>query len=138
MRNEERSTVGTLGAYCYLLDQKLPNTHGNKGFIVYRDCILTDEMTDDYRRALDKDISLSAYTSTSKSRQRAELFGNTLFIINIGEGISEFSQNDISKLSLGMHLLLLTETVRNSNSSQQKQAHVITVDTNDACHFNQK
>ncbi|CAF0874522.1 unnamed protein product [Didymodactylos carnosus] len=100
LRENDMTKVKTLGPFCYLLDIAMANTK-NKYYTgyLYRGAQLHDNMIQDYLKAVGQGCrSWSAFTSTSKSRSKAEEFGDTLFIINI---IDEHSKAlDISSNSV--------------------------------------
>ncbi|CAF1172859.1 unnamed protein product [Didymodactylos carnosus] len=99
LRNEDMTKVDTLGAYCNVLRYYLRlNTQGPGKTAFYRGCTLTNEMIDGYIQAVGTQITWPAFTSTSKSRQQAEQFGNTLFIIR-PSGRMGGQLRDISYLS---------------------------------------
>lgn len=86
MRNEDESKLETLGPFFYLLwSHVVINSLRNGGEeTVYRGCTLTKEMVEEYRQVIGTYIAWPAFTSTSKSREVAEMFtGNTLFVIRI-------------------------------------------------------
>ncbi|CAF1497538.1 unnamed protein product, partial [Rotaria sordida] len=58
----------------------------NDGLTVYRGLTLTDEQRQGF---MQPKIKFTAFTSTSKKREKAEKFGNTLLIIdlNVKHGI---------------------------------------------------
>ncbi|CAF1494378.1 unnamed protein product [Adineta steineri] len=103
MRNDDISKVDTLGGYCYLLTMKLDSTDEREDLIVYRGCTLSNEMIEDYKKAVGTIINWLSFTSTSKSREQAEKFGNTLFIIHLVNNWIHSYQNDISSLSCYPH-----------------------------------
>ncbi|CAF3299351.1 unnamed protein product [Rotaria sp. Silwood2] len=98
LREDDMSKVDTLGSFAYLLYMSSSNLkkHLYQG-IVYRGAKLDLDMIDDYKKALsDGCRSWSGFTSTSRSRRRAENFGNVLFIIDI---LRSGTAIDVSSLS---------------------------------------
>jgi hypothetical protein len=93
LRNKDMSKVRTLGPYCWLLYNALSSNKTNMEQIVYRGVILSDEMLEEYQRIVGHYARWLAFTSTTKNREAAEQFGNTIFIISISAGA------DISSLS---------------------------------------
>lgn len=83
LRNNDRSKANTLGPFCYLLQLYSQSTEHLFDMILYRGMSLTDEMIEDYKKAVGTKIQWLAFTSTSKVRAVAELYGNTLFIIRL-------------------------------------------------------
>ncbi|CAF4402512.1 unnamed protein product [Didymodactylos carnosus] len=95
MRNEDLSKVDTVGAYCNLL-----YSNDAPELTLYHGCTLTNEMIEDHKRTVGKQIDWLSFTSTSKSRQQADQFENTLFIIHLsGDGYYSGHQKGISSLS---------------------------------------
>ncbi|CAF3760063.1 unnamed protein product, partial [Rotaria sp. Silwood1] len=81
-----RSKVPTLGPFCLLLWDDPFNTELTTEKTLYRGAELTKEQIASYEEmAKDKEAygSFQAYTSTSRNREKAEKFGNTLFIMEI-------------------------------------------------------
>ncbi|CAF1311727.1 unnamed protein product [Didymodactylos carnosus] len=99
LRNEDWSKVDTLGAYCCLLNRHLWKSRNKQELILYRGCTLTTELFEEYKEAIGKWIKWLGFSSTSKSRQQAEQFGNTLFIIHISRSYLASWQSDISSFS---------------------------------------
>ena len=82
LRDGDHSKLGTLGPLCFLMRSY---THGNNGFVgtVYRGVDLQPEMIASYKQAKGLSRTWPSFVSTSKSRELAEVYGNTLFIITI-------------------------------------------------------
>jgi hypothetical protein len=98
LRNEDYSKLDTLGPYCWMLWCYINTNTKFTEFTVYRGCTLTDAMIADYKNSIGTKIKWSSVTSTSRSRQLAEQFGNTLFVIQIlDKSYNPF--RDISSLS---------------------------------------
>lgn len=86
LRENDLSKVDTLGAFCSFLSNYLsePNFNSDEQPInlIYRGLTLTDEMLNEYKNSVGQIRSWLAFSSTTKKRSLAELFGkNTLFII---------------------------------------------------------
>jgi hypothetical protein len=82
LRSRDLSKIDALGPFCWLLSSHLPYENPSEDCTVYRGATLTNEMIEEYKRAVNKRIYWSAFISTSKNRSVAEIFiGNTLFII---------------------------------------------------------
>ena len=104
LRNHDDSKIDTLGPFSYLLWQYLVLDKNNDVKLVYRGVNLTQEMIEEYKQAISdegfrftkKKVIWPAFTSTTKDRQVAEIYGNTLFIINLLDG----NRKDISSLSI--------------------------------------
>ncbi|CAF1553004.1 unnamed protein product, partial [Didymodactylos carnosus] len=99
LREDDRSKVDTLEAYCYMLNEHLYTQCDDMCLTtLYRDVTLTDEMMDEYRQAVGTFIKWLAFTLTLKNREVAEMFCyNTSFIIEFDTRFSMSS--DISLLS---------------------------------------
>ncbi|CAF0912875.1 unnamed protein product [Didymodactylos carnosus] len=100
LREGDMTKVDTLGAFCDLLynspysSQLKRNQY--KG-LVYRGCNLDPEQVEHYKQAIGKGAKeWLNFSSTSKNRHLAEIYGNTLFIINIP---SKSQPLDISAVS---------------------------------------
>ncbi|CAF1065814.1 unnamed protein product [Rotaria sp. Silwood1] len=107
LRDEDITKLKSLGPYCYLLhwsligDQSV-NVSNNKEKqlftgIVYRGMNLEEWAIESYKTAKDSYRSWPAFTSTTKNREIASLFGNVLFIIDIQNDV--FISQDISMVS---------------------------------------
>ncbi|CAF1213439.1 unnamed protein product [Adineta steineri] len=82
-----RNKIETLGPFTFLLNYYLSyeSVSHRTSTTVYRGAQLTDEMIDQYKKAVqskDSRRSFQAFTSCSRNRIKAEQFGNTLFIFN--------------------------------------------------------
>jgi hypothetical protein len=98
LRNKDMTKVATLGAYCHLLWFHVLHSAPPKETTFYRGCTLTDDMVEEYKQTIGTTISWPAFTSTSKSRQVADMFcGNTLFIVQLARYCG--FRSDISSLS---------------------------------------
>ncbi|CAF1253333.1 unnamed protein product [Adineta ricciae] len=83
MRNEDMSKVDTLGPFSYLLTLNLYDDD-KEDSIVYRGCYLSDDMINDYKNSVGKQIIWSSFTSLSRSEEEAEKFvKNAMFIVRI-------------------------------------------------------
>ena len=86
LRDDHTATVEqvrTIGPFCFLLKQYLLRNPSYNIETVYRSLNLDDE---DRQKFMQQSLWFSAFTSTSKNRQLAELYGgNTLLIINLYE-----------------------------------------------------
>ncbi|CAF2849327.1 unnamed protein product [Rotaria sp. Silwood2] len=81
-----RSKVRTLGPFCLLLWDDPFNQKLTTKKILYRGAKLTKEQIASYEEMAKDDKvygSFQAYTSTSRNREKAEQFGNTLFIMEV-------------------------------------------------------
>ncbi|CAF0783846.1 unnamed protein product [Adineta steineri] len=81
-----RSKVRTLGPFCLLLWDDPFNTKVTTKGTLYRGAALTTEQIAKYKEMATNDEaygSFQAYTSTSRNREEAEKFGNTLFIMEV-------------------------------------------------------
>jgi hypothetical protein len=82
LREQDYTKLETLGPLCYLMRNY---SRVSKDYIgtVYRGIELNYAEIETYKRHKGEWKTWPAYTSTSKDRQMAEMFGNTLFIIEI-------------------------------------------------------
>ncbi|CAF1521473.1 unnamed protein product [Rotaria sordida] len=81
-----RSKIRTFGPFCLLLWDDPFNTKVTIQKTLYRGATLTNEQIDAYTKMAKDDGaygSFQAYTSCSRNRDKAEEFGNTLFIIEV-------------------------------------------------------
>ncbi|CAF0931445.1 unnamed protein product [Adineta steineri] len=81
-----KSKVRTLGPFCLLLWDDPFNTKLTTKKTLYRGATLTKEQIAKYKEMAKDDEaygSFQAYTSTSRNREEAEKFGNTLFIMEV-------------------------------------------------------
>ena len=82
LRDDDRTKIDTLGPFCYLLQLHSHSTEHLNQKIVYRGMTLTNEMIEEYKKAVGTKIQWLSFTSTSKNRTVAEIYGlNALFII---------------------------------------------------------
>ncbi|CAF1353551.1 unnamed protein product [Didymodactylos carnosus] len=98
LRSEDMTKVDTLGAYACLLNRYFRISSEPEKRTLYRGATLTNKMIDEYEQATGTMITWRAFTSTSESRELAEQFGNTLFIIQ-AKGLLNNPFKDISSLS---------------------------------------
>ncbi|CAF0790611.1 unnamed protein product [Rotaria sordida] len=82
LREHDCSKLETLGPLCYLMRNYSRLSQDYIG-TVYRGVQLTYTEIEAHKRNIGEWKTWPAYTSTSKDRQMAEIFGNTLFIIEI-------------------------------------------------------
>ncbi|CAF1167376.1 unnamed protein product [Rotaria sordida] len=75
--------VKTLGPFCYLLHKALKELADNTTKIVYRGVNLSDAERAEYTSG--REIQFYSFVSTSKNRALAEIYGNTLMIIDLRE-----------------------------------------------------
>ncbi|CAF5006814.1 unnamed protein product [Rotaria sp. Silwood1] len=75
--------VKTLGPFCYLLHIALKEHADNTTKIVYRGVNLSDAERAEYTSG--REIQFYSFVSTSKNRALAEIYGNTLMIIDLRE-----------------------------------------------------
>ncbi|CAF1451325.1 unnamed protein product [Rotaria sordida] len=83
---EWRSKIRTLGPFCLLLWDDPFNKELTTKKTLYRGATLTKEQITTYAKMAEDDKaygSFQAYTSCSRNRDKAEEFGNTLFIMEI-------------------------------------------------------
>ncbi|CAF1550097.1 unnamed protein product [Adineta ricciae] len=103
LREQDYSKLDTLGPFCYILrlySRRLQNYIGT----VYRGVELDFTTVEAYKKHVGEWKSWPAFTSTSKDRQMAEMFGNTLFIIEIADvKLSSPRTYDISHISSYPH-----------------------------------
>jgi hypothetical protein len=82
LREQDYSKLETVGPLCYLIRNYSRLSQDYIG-TVYRGIHLKHTEIEAYKRDIGEWKTWPAYTSTSKDRQMAEIFGNTLFIIEI-------------------------------------------------------
>ena len=99
LRQCDLSRIETLGPLAFLISGYSRIANAFFG-IVYRGIHFSHVDIEDYRCGKGTWRTWPAYTSTSKSRKMAEMYGNTLFIINITDvKLSAIRSYDISHLS---------------------------------------
>ncbi len=88
-----KSKVVTFGPFAHFLG--LVGAREYKKMIMYRGANLSNDLIDKYRNNLGAYLTFPAFTSTSRNRQKAEQFGNVLFIISStsldGTDVSSYS-----------------------------------------------
>ncbi|CAF0885469.1 unnamed protein product [Didymodactylos carnosus] len=98
LRENDKTKVDTLGPFCYFLFDSWSNDSNNQyNMKVYRGAKLSSEMIECYKEAIGTYKCWYGFSSTSKNRQKAEQFGNTLFIIDLTQ--SKGAGLDISSYS---------------------------------------
>ena len=143
LRNHDESKIDTLGPFSYLLWQYLLFNKDKNVRLVYRGVNLTQEMIEEYKKTVDdecpgfrKKIIWPAFTSTTKDRQVAEIYGNTLFIISLLDG----NRKDISSLSffpdeqevlLGNDYVFLVDNVEYDSITKKYIIRIKEPDSND-------
>ncbi|CAF1539002.1 unnamed protein product [Adineta ricciae] len=91
------SKVDTLGPFCSILNHSFRSLSDYAyGGVVYRGILLTPEEVNCYENARDDFLQWDSFVSTTKNRNLAMLYGNTLFTIEMdmyasGLDISSFS-----------------------------------------------
>jgi hypothetical protein len=88
-----RNRVLTLGPFCLLLwDNPFNNKTTGKGTVLYRGAILSKEQVSSFENDCSKEKkpshSFQSFTSCSRNRNVAELFGSVLFIMTIQHAFS--------------------------------------------------
>lgn len=99
LRDEDHSKLETLGPLCYLIRNY---SRFSKDYIgtVYRGIQLDHTEIETYKDNIGQWKTWTAYTSTSRDRQMAEVFGNTLFIIEVTDTkLSALRTYDIAHIS---------------------------------------
>lgn len=103
LREHDCSKLETLGPFCYLIRGYSLRSEDYIG-TVYRGVHFTHTEIEEYKNHIGEWKIWPAYTSTSKNRQMAEMFGNTLFVIEILDiKLSAARARDISHLSSYPH-----------------------------------
>ena len=129
LRNHDMTKIDTLGPFCSLLDSYLFRHMDKNGQTVYRGVSLSEEMIEEYKQAVGKQIVWPAFTSTTKDRRVAEKFGNTLFVFNLKYSLHR--KNEISLIShypLEQEVLLESQsvfTVDKIEYDRSKSKHII-------------
>ncbi|CAF1529190.1 unnamed protein product [Adineta ricciae] len=89
-----KNKVQIFGPFAFLL-QMLNFSKNYQEFYVYRGANLSDELINKFRNNIGAYLMFPAFTSTSRNREKAQQFGNVLFIIHTsstsGFDISQFS-----------------------------------------------
>ncbi|CAF1106900.1 unnamed protein product [Didymodactylos carnosus] len=76
----KRDQVLTLGPFCWLLYEYLIHNYTTDVLVVYRGLTVTDEQR---QQVMKPTLQFPSFTSTSRNREKAEQFGNTLLIIDL-------------------------------------------------------
>ncbi|CAF1074100.1 unnamed protein product [Didymodactylos carnosus] len=82
LRENDRSKEKTLGPFCYILFRSWFLDANNYRQQLYRGVNTDENMVKSYNEATGETRCWDSFTSTSKSRKKAESFGNTLFTID--------------------------------------------------------
>lgn len=82
LREEDHSKLETLGPCCFLLRNYVRFSQDYIG-TVYRGISMANDEVGEYNKAIGQWKTWSTFTSTSKDREMAKAFGNTLTIIEI-------------------------------------------------------
>jgi len=98
LRNRDMTKVDTLGPFCSILNGSfaLLSQYRYSG-VVYRGVLLSPEQIKLYQQACGIFQQWDSFVSTTKNRNLANIYGNTLFIITIGG--PHVNGLDISSLS---------------------------------------
>ncbi|CAF4590994.1 unnamed protein product, partial [Didymodactylos carnosus] len=91
VRNYQTMTIEqikTLGPFCWILDWYITKKGSGGNFTVYRGLTITDEQRQQFIKKTE-DIEFISFTSTSRNRKLAEVFGNTLLVFDL-DVISSF------------------------------------------------
>ncbi|UJR18829.1 hypothetical protein I4U23_021957 [Adineta vaga] len=83
LREDDMNKINTLGPFCFLLVNALWMLRRNENITLYRGVNLNEELLIDHKAAIGKGFSWKAFTATTRNRQIAERFTNTLFIISV-------------------------------------------------------
>ncbi|CAF1346799.1 unnamed protein product [Didymodactylos carnosus] len=84
LRENDKTKVDTLAPFCYFLFDSWSNDSKNQYKMeVYRGANLDREMIECYKEAIGTYKCWYGFSSTSKTRHKAEAFGNTLFTIDL-------------------------------------------------------
>lgn len=102
-----KSKVPTFGPFSLLLYYLGEYAVGN--MTVYRGCYLSDDLIQQFRQQLANDpkteIVFPAFTSTSRNRDKAEMFGNVLLIIEVDRHYDGCDVSPYSKYNEEEYLL---------------------------------
>ncbi|CAF2719721.1 unnamed protein product [Rotaria sp. Silwood2] len=125
-----RSKVRTLGPFCLLLWDDPFNTQLTTKKTLYRGATLTKEQISAYEEMGKDDKafgSFQAYTACSRNREKAEEFGNTLFIMEVLiafiadlSPLSEYSNEEEELVTPGVCF-----RVKNVEFDREKGKHLI-------------
>ena len=88
-----RNRVRTLGPFCFLLwDNPFGDKTTERGTVLYRGAKFSEQeisaFKDDCSKASKPSRSFPSFTSCSRNRAKAELFGNVLFIMTVKHAFS--------------------------------------------------
>ncbi|CAF1033832.1 unnamed protein product [Rotaria sp. Silwood1] len=107
-----RSKIRTLGPFCLLLWDDPYNKKMKTKIMLYRGAQLTDDQITTYKEMVkhsDEYRSFQAFTSCSRNRQKAEQFGNALFIMEVLfaftadlQGLSEYPDEEEELVTPGV------------------------------------
>jgi hypothetical protein len=135
LREEDLSKVDTLGPFCDFLwnslsSEYLKSKYSYKG-TVYRGAALEFDEIEDYKHSIRQPPKeWLGFSSTSKKRELAEMYGNTLIIINVP---SQSQHLDISTISnfpdeeevlLGASTSFQTEDVTYDEATKKHHIHL--------------
>ena len=103
LREEDMNKIDTLGPFCCFVRNYLYESQKSvsEDTVVYRSMQLTNDDIKQYKKSEGEVKSWLAFSSTTRSREKAEDFpGNTLFIIQFDNDLSQrYPGSDISRLS---------------------------------------
>lgn len=139
LRENDLSKIETTAPFCFLLFQTSYDSSLNDFHYwgqVYRGVNLEDNAIEQCKRAIGQWKCWFQFTSASKQRSVAEIFGNTLFIINIEltrgglslMNLSEFPMEDEVLLPAGTQIRIDKVVYDESN---RKHYIYVTAETND-------
>ncbi|CAF0772413.1 unnamed protein product [Didymodactylos carnosus] len=101
---DDTSKANTLGPFCYILFRSWLKADTKHSPELYRGANIDQNMLESYKEATGRERYWNGFTSTTRNRQKAQNFGNTLFIINAtnngGLDISPFSNYDEDEVLL--------------------------------------
>jgi hypothetical protein len=133
-----KSKKSTLGPFIFLLDQLTPTGGPKMLTTVYRGCNLTTdalkkwvELFEGSEMPIVECVSFPSFTSTSRSREKAEFIGgNVLFIIDInsyhdGWDISPYSQYDEEEFLLRAGFYFHVASYEYDDNTQKWIIHLI-------------
>ncbi|CAF1469338.1 unnamed protein product [Didymodactylos carnosus] len=104
LRENDTSKTSTLGPFCYILFRSWLTTEEKHTATLYRGVNIDDNQLTSYQEAIGQTRCWDGFTSTTKNHEKAQMFGNILFVIdathNGGIDISALSDYDEEEVLL--------------------------------------
>ncbi|CAF1298923.1 unnamed protein product [Didymodactylos carnosus] len=121
LRENDTRKITTLGPFCYILLRSWLNTKEKQTTTLYRGMNIDDNQLQSYQEATGQTRYWEGFTSTTKNHEKAQKFGNHLFIIDA----TRYGGIDISALSIydEEEVLLPPGTKYKINKVDKNQPH---------------